>query len=203
MWIRGPLLCLSIVLLVGLSAATAHAKGEYSRNGFHAGGSIVVGIPLWQDALRTELVTTSAAGLLATVSPNAGFDLRGGYRLHPRIAAEMGFTWIAPYSIEIAGIQRSEASSWMFYVDTKIFILTERTQPYLLLGMGGYHLDYNYPVGFGRREGTDFAPRIGGGLDYYINRHIGVTAETVWVMGTRRLNERNYVSVSLGAFYRF
>jgi hypothetical protein len=197
------LLCLSLSILMGTIVGIAHAKGEYSRRGFHVGASVLAAIPLWQDALRGELVTISPIGLLAEVKPSAGFDLRGGYRLHPRIAAEMGFTWIAPYQIEVPGAGSSEASTWMFYADSKIFILAERWQPYLLLGMGAYHLDYSFPIGLGRHSGTDFAPRIGGGLDYYINRHIGLSLEAVWVKGTRRLNERDFVTTALGAFYRF
>jgi len=76
--------------------------------------------------------------------------------------------------------------------------------PFLLVGMGAYHLDDSLPPGAsGEIDATDFAPRLGGGVDYYLTQSIALTGEVVYVIGTRRLHDLDYVGISLGLTYRF
>jgi len=198
---------LLVSLLFVSPLQTAQARDDYARTGWHVGGLGVVAVPTWQDTLEAASVPTTGVGL----SASGGIDLRGGYRLNARVALETGFEWIAAYRIEQSGVQVSQANNWMYYADAKVFILTGRTQPFLLLGMGAYHLDYVPP---GRSpsvpadasfitDATAFAPRIGGGLEFYFTEKIMLTSEINYVLGTGKLHQRDRLGLSVGMFYRF
>lgn len=193
----------ALSILIGLGPATAHAKGEYSRPGPFAAIQGVVAIPTWEDELNTQIAASAPGTPPASLSVSGGFDMRAGYRVHERIAGEMGFDWISAYPITIAGAQVAEASNWMFYVGAKLYLLTEHIQPHLTLGMGAYHLDYALPTAGVVLDGTSFSPRFGAGLDWYVDWRWGLTTEIDYVIGTRQLVDRDRVSISFGAFYRF
>jgi opacity protein-like surface antigen len=194
---------MAISLLLGASHAHATSEEGYARKGFHVSLLAEFAIPTWEDELRREIAVLDPTIPAADLKFSGGFDLRGGYRLNSRVAAEMGFEWVAPYAVEIDKTRATTLSSWMFYVDAKIYILTEQIQPYLLLGMGAYHLDFIVPTVLGLRDATSFSPRLGGGVDYYFTDHVGFTSEVNYVIGTHKINERNRVAVEFGLFYRF
>jgi opacity protein-like surface antigen len=189
---------LFITIFCGAALSPAQARDDYARKGFHVGALAVIAFPLWEGQLQEESlpITDLSLGI------SGGFDLRGGYRFSERVAAEMGFEWIAAHRFEVAGVQVSEAANWMYYVDMKIFVLTGRTQPFVLLGMGAYHLDYLLPT-VGGRDWTVFAPRVGGGLEYYFTEQVALTTEVNYVLATSKLNGRDRVALSIGLFYRF
>ena len=190
-------------LVLALGASLAHAKGEYSRPGPHASLQVVFAVPTWEDTLRGQLAVAAPAAAPADLSMSGGIDLRVGYRFHERVAAEMGFDWVSAYGISQLGVDTGEAANWMYYVDAKLFLATEKLQPFLLLGMGAYHLDYavrGTPVFL---DATSFSPRLGGGVDYHIDYRFGLTAELDYVIGTRQLVNRDRVTVSVGAFFRY
>ena len=188
--------------LTGLGAGLAHAKGEYSRSGGHASMQIVVAVPMWSDQLQNQVTSTGSASA-ASVSTSAGLDMRVGYRFHERVAAEMGFDWVADYGMSLGGADVQGASNWMYYVNAKVYMMTETIQPFAILGMGAYHLDYTVPGSTVRVDGTSFSPRFGAGVDYYFTWKWGMTAEFDYVLGTRQLVDLDRISFSVGAFYRF
>jgi len=193
----------TICLTLGLGSTTAHAKGEYARSGIYASFLGVVGIPTWQNQLQSQEAAALPGAIPPELSVSGGLDMRLGYRFHERVSAEMKFDWIAAYGISQAGVQTSQASNWSYMVSAKLFLLTDAIQPYALLGMGAYHLDYVLPGTATTIDGTSFSPVFAGGLDYYIDWRWGLSAEVGYVIGTRQLNDLNRVSVSFGAFYRF
>jgi hypothetical protein len=203
MWIRVVLLILAVSVTSGLLPRLANAKGEYSTGGIHVAFSGVFASPNWEDELREEIAEAIGGPALVALGSTGGFDMRAGYRFNERVDFEMGFEYLAPYSVDVVGLGGGEASSWMYYVDFRLFLLTDRVQPYIVLGMGAYHIDYMAGLSGVARDGTDFAPRLGGGLDYYIDYRWGLTGEINYVIGTRRLNERDRLAISFGAFYRF
>ena len=190
-------------LLVVLGATGAHAKGEYSRSGLSAAFLGTFTFPTWEDELNRRIFDAAPGTPPASISPSGGFEMRGGYRFHERVAAETGFEWIAAYSITQNGAKAAEASNWMYYVTAKVYMLTDTIQPFVGLGMGAYHLSYDLPGTGTRVDDTSFAPRFSGGVDYYIDWRWGLTAEVNFVIGTRELVRNNRVGVSVGAFYRF
>jgi hypothetical protein len=173
MWIRAVLLILAVSVMGGLLPREASAKGEYATGGIHFAFSGVFAAPNWEDALSKEIADVIGRPVAASLGVTGGFDFRAGYRFDDRVDFEMGFEYLAPYSVDIAGFGSGEASSWMYYVDFRLFILTDRVQPYIVLGMGAYHIDYIAGTTGVARSGTDFAPRLGGGLDYYIDYRWG------------------------------
>jgi len=197
----------SMALILAMTAGASWAKSEaadYTRNGFHVSALGLVGIPTYDGALDGTFEAAFPAAGSVDVGISGGFSIRAGYRLHPRFSTELGFEWIAPYKVEVGGDEVSEVSTWMFFVDTRIHVMTGRVQPFLLIGMGAYHLDFSLPPSAtGAIDATDFAPRLGGGLDYYFTQSIALTSEVVYVIGTRRLFELDYVGISLGLTYRF
>lgn len=190
-------------VLIGLGATVAHARGEYARPGAHASVQAVVGVPLWEGQLQSQIAAIAPGTPPAQVGVSGGLDLRAGYRFHERVAAEMGFDWVSAYPVTLGGQSAGGAANWMFYVDAKLYLLKEKVQPFVVLGMGAYHLDYTIPGSLLRADATSFSPRLGGGVDYYVSYRWGLTAEVDYVIGTRQLTNFDRVSVSLGAFYRF
>lgn len=190
-------------ILVGVGASVAQAKGEYARPGPYVAVQGVLAVPTWEDELFEQLATATPGIPAPSLSISGGFDMRAGYRFHERVAAEMGFDWVSAYRIEIAGVDVGEAANWMFYVGAKLYLLTGSVQPHLTLGMGAYHLDYTVPIAGVVTDATSFAPRFGAGVDYYVDWRWGLTAELDYVIGTRQLVDRDRVTVSVGAFYRF
>ena len=203
MRIRALPLMLALAVLC-LTAGEAGAKGEYATRGIHVKFQGLFAIPTYADVLALNLAEGTGQPTSVSLGMSGGFDMRAGYRFHERVDFEMGFEYVAPYSIQAAGIGTGEASSWMYYVDFRVFVLTDRVQPYLLLGMGAYNITttINGIPGF-VPDGTDFAPRFGAGLDYHVDYRWGLTGEVNYVIGTRQLSQRDRLAISLGAFYRF
>lgn len=203
MSIRALLLMLIVLVASGLLPHHAQARGEYATRGLHIAFSALFATPSWEDALRQEVSEAIQAPALISLGSTGGFDLRGGYRFTERVDFEMGFEYLAPYALNVTGFGNGEASSWMYYVDARLFLLTDRVQPYILLGMGAYHIDYVAGSTGVSRDATDFAPRFGGGLDYYFDYRWGLTGEINYVIGTRRINGHDRLAIGFGAFYRF
>lgn len=193
----------TVCIVIGLAGSTAHAKGEYARSGIYASLLGIVAIPTWQDQLQGQQAAALPGSIPPELSVSGGLDMRVGYRFHERVSTEMKFDWVSAYAITQAGVETSEASNWMYALSAKLYLATESIQPYLLLGMGAYHLDYALPGTATRVDGTSFSPNFAGGLDYYIDWRWGLSAEVSYVIGTRQLNELDRVGISFGAFYRF
>jgi hypothetical protein len=191
------------LVAAGLLPRDAHARGEYATRGLHVAFSGVFAIPGWEEVLQEEVADAIQGAAYVSIGMTGGFDMRGGYRFNKHVDFETGFDYLAPYSISVDGLGSGKSSSWMYYVDFRLFLLTNRIQPYLVVGMGAYHIDYVAGLSGVSRDATDFAPRFGGGVEYYIDYRWGITSEINYVIGTRRLNGRDRLAISLGAFYRF
>jgi hypothetical protein len=192
-----------VCVLIGLGAGTAHAKGEYARSGIHVSAQGMIALPTWGSQLQNQIAAVAPGSPPSKLGVSGGLDLRAGYRFHERVAAEMGFDWVADYPITLGGADAGGAGNWRYYVDVKLYLMTERIQPFALLGMGAYHLDFmplGTPVNIGA---TSFSPRLGGGVDYYLTWRWGLTAEIAYVIGTRQLVNLDRLGITFGAFYRF
>jgi opacity protein-like surface antigen len=80
-------------------------------------------------------------------------------------------------------------------------------QPYMKGGIGFLNVDGDrHLIGWrGERSGSDteFSGRLDGGLDYLVTPHVALNADVGYVMPTEALFPLNYLSLSLGAQYRF
>ena len=50
---------------------------------------------------------------------------------------------------------------------------------------------------------TEFAGRVGGGLDFYLTRNIALSAEVAYVIPTGRLADLNYLTFGGQLMFRF
>lgn len=129
-------------------------------------------------------------------SDGGGFNIRGGWRFLPRLAAEMQFEYVAGFSDQ--GI---DIDIWNLMWNAKAFLLTDRWQPYALFGLGVAEANADGPGG--SIDDHDFAIRVGGGLDFYVNEHVALTVESAWIKPTDDIKDVNYVTIGGGIQYRF
>jgi hypothetical protein len=124
--------------------------------------------------------------------PDFGLDVALGWRNSERLALEFEFEWI---------INHNDASlgHWLLGVNGKFYFLEERIQPYLVLGAGGMWSKVPGAAKF--RD--DWAFRNGLGVDYYLTEHWALSGESTFVWGVGGLWKNYFVTVSVGAMYRF
>ncbi len=149
-----------------------------------------------------------------------GFNLRLGYRIHPRIAVEAMVDRInsfdANFSFGGGGFGRatakSEINTWTGTLNGKFFLFTGRFQPYSLLGIGVLHAQstqkFNTPLlGTNRsfksnRIGLAF--RYGAGIDTYFTENWVGNLEASYVHSiTNEIDGINYFALGGGIQYRF
>ena len=185
-----------------LLIATPVSSQDYARSGFYAGAGILGGsYTEAEDELEDFL---AALGYTASVDIDTafGFELYGGYRLHPNFAIEAEFEMLpeADFDIDVSGLGTLEGDleTWTFTGNLKAFPLTGRAQPYVLVGIGAMGVDID-EVG----DESDFAARFGGGLDFYITEKIVISAGVDYLLPTGDVEDLDYVSFGGGLQYRF
>jgi hypothetical protein len=179
---------LAAVLTIGPAAAWAddddEEEPEYARPGGYVRGSAELAL------------TTSRQGFLPgdTLSwqPNFGMDVALGWRNSERLALEAELEWITNRD----GI---EYSSILLGVNGKFYFLEERIQPYLVLGASGMWTQVPNALEFQ----DDWAFRNGLGVDYYLDEHWAINAETTFVWGVGDIWRNYYMTFGLGMMYRF
>ena len=123
-------------------------------------------------------------------SSSGGVTGRAGWRIGSRIAAELHYEWVAK-------LQKNSAN--LITVDAKVFILTNRIQPYVRVGAG---------VIFGNRPeklevASSFVSRFGVGVDYWFGEHWATTLFGDFVLPTDHFHNLNYFTAGAGVRYRF
>jgi hypothetical protein len=173
-------LCLSL-------PAQAHDPdfaADYSRSGLYVGGSGFFAL------------TSSSAGFsnAETLSwqPDPSLDFRIGWREHERLAMEIDLGWL-PSSDGI------EYGNWLLGMNVKFYLAEDRVQPYLLVGAGAM---WARPPGALSSQ-VDWAFRQALGVEYYIDHHWALTAETGFVWGVGKIWKNYFMTLNVGALYRF
>ena len=131
-----------------------------------------------------------------------GFNFRYGKRVAPHFSVEAAFDWIGGFDLDAAPLAGS-VDIWTLGANVKAFLLTDRVQPFLLVGMGGLFVSGGNPIPDIRDDGAGFMGRFGLGLDVYITERLGVSLESAYVLPTGRANNYNNITVSWSVFYRF
>jgi opacity protein-like surface antigen len=176
----------SVLLLVGslvLVAQAALAQG-YGRPGFYASLNGVYGVELFDNAPSSFDVDNSV-----------GVSGRLGYRFTPAIAAET--------QVDYGDFAQSgDFTETLFTINGKYYFLQDQIQPYALAGIG-----YEHATIEGRGASfseSGFAFRVGGGVDWYFHRNIGLLLEMTYNASTDNfLKDADYLSLGWGLFYRF
>jgi hypothetical protein len=121
-----------------------------------------------------------------------------GLRTHPHLAGELIFDWVSPWST-VGG----DITSYLITGNVKLNFLTGRIQPYVILGIG---MDIIVQDFAGGGSSTTIPPggRFGGGVDYYINEHLLLNFEGVYVPPLdSRADNFPYALLQGNVMYRF
>ena len=120
--------------------------------------------------------------------------------MHPNFAVEAMGERVDAFDLK--GFSGVEINTWVGTLNGKFFALTERFQPYGLLGIGAMRAELK--VGsFGDVHDTDLAFRFGGGIDSYLTDTWVVNLEISYVRPTGDVGDINYISLGGGIQYRF
>ena len=138
------------------------------------------------------------------VDESYGFGARIGYRFHPHIAAELHSEWIEGFDLQQFPGDHSEIRTWTNTVNGKFFIGHGRLQPYALAGFGLQRAWVRNPTPGGVNfDDVAFVGRVGGGIDFQLDSHVGLNLESSYLAPTGDLDDLDTVSISLGLTYRF
>ena len=176
---------LTLITLVGIPAR-AQAEDDYDRSGYYLGVGLGLGIEQFENA----------GGL--NIDTGVGFDLWGGYRFTPNLAAEIQLQYLDRFDFSLDGNDfgvRVLAFTW----NLKCYLETGWVQPFFLVGIGSLRAEVEAIGG----SATDFAARFGGGIDFFSwsNTSLGVAAS--YVVATGDVAGFDYVSLVLGVQHRF
>jgi opacity protein-like surface antigen len=196
---RRPLRDCALVLACVLMLANAAIAEEgpepppYARPGAYVSLGGVAGLPNFDDPLPNP----SAGG---------GVDARLGYRVGARTAIELAYTGTFGSTNRFPGPppRKSQFATHLVAANARVFMATERIQPYVLVGMGAL-ISHSKLVGPAPGSSTQaaYAVRLGAGTDVYASEHWVVEIEGSYVIGTGRLEHRDYGLVGASAMYRF
>lgn len=188
---------LALGIVAGMpTRSLAEEDSVYSRNGAYAHFGVVLGF-----------ATFSNLGLDEVLDPlSLGVNARLGYRFHPHIATEAQFEWIDGWDLlhldtrNPLRVERIVTGS----ANIKGFILTNRIQPYGVLGMGATHIrEVDEDTGGHRISKTEFSVRVGAGADWYVTDALGLNLEASFVTPIGDMVDYHYTSLAIGFFLRF
>jgi opacity protein-like surface antigen len=203
-----------------LQVSTVWAQDDYDRQGAYVGVGFAYGLSNFglgdvEDAVSG--IVGRPVELSAGDAP--GFDIRGGYRLHPHIAVEGQFQYFTSFSMNIDRVgdlnvneKFADLDTFAFGANVKGYALTGRIQPYGLLGIGMMLATLN-PRAEGVDSETDvvFGARFGAGADFYLTDNILLVAEVSYLLPTSDYKfggegpgvNGAIIPVVVGAQYRF
>lgn len=199
-----------VVALVIACAGTAHAQSGYThsettstssqsdwdvynRPGPYVGAGGSYMISGFQDG----------AGR-ADFGDTMGFNVRAGYRLNEYWAFEglyeYGDDFDARRIVNGAQIQTNT-----FMGGAKLLVPLGRFQPYLSGSVGFVNANADRAL---RRtswdvDGTNFAGRFGGGIDFYATEHVAIFLDTAYTMPINEVSDLYHFSFGWGAKYVF
>jgi opacity protein-like surface antigen len=181
---------ISLACVVFLAAPVwAQAQDDFGRMGPYLGLAGSVGIFPELDDDLDDIGGDVEAGL--------GLNARAGYRVHPHFAAEAEFEWVNA-DIEVSGNDAGDFDTFIGTVNGKAFLLTERFQPFAMIGLGGLGVR-----GDGDSGDSGFAARFGGGIDVYITRNFYGAVDASYVLPAGDVDDFDMVSIGWGFGYRF
>ncbi len=127
-----------------------------------------------------------------------GFEMRGGYRMHPNFAGEVLFQWYSGFSVnDRATDVNDHFNGWSLTANAKGYPLLGRIQPYAVAGIGA--------LVFNEKRGNDhgFVARMGGGIDVFISDTVVVDLEIVYVFPAGSLDDYQFTTFAAGIQYRY
>ena len=212
---------LAMVLVAG-SAFADNDGGESSpfvRPGFYIGASGVHASDIFEGEIEDIVEDSFGVPVKVDVEESWGANGRIGYRLGSWFAAEIQYEWIDPFGVDLSvgglDVRGASLEAQTVTLNGRLIAPIWRTQPYLLIGVGGAFYDFkdntagNILGGSGDRTG--FAGRTGGGFDVYLANNLVLNAEATVLLTTGDFNtpaaddldDLYYLSVGVGLRYQF
>jgi opacity protein-like surface antigen len=199
---------------VALTADPDAEQGEYSRRGWSVGVAGSYAFETFQDDAESDFQKVTVPNAALTVDDTAGFNARVTYRCHKRFSTEVQVEWLESFDAEGSATGFGDIASIKFEpvvvtANTKVYILTERFQPFLLVGAGAMTADAKLNdmiggLGLSSNESENsFAMRFGGGIDVYATKNAVVSLEASYVLPIGDLDALDYVMIGWGFQYRF
>ena len=200
--------CMAIVLLTqdddddeeGYDRRGIHlaVSPSYARENFSESAVVDFGDLQGDNALNLDTLDEDTFGVM----------VRGGYRCHPYVSAELQFEWLDDFEGTISQFGTSQRvkgkfESLVFTDNVKGHLLTGRYQPFVLLGVGFMRMEGKARAVSFRETNVDVAMRFGGGLDIYATKKAVVSVEASYLMPTGKLDDLDYYSIGLGVQFRF
>ena len=217
--------------LVCTAAAIYSNDGEgdpeaYDRPGVFLGAGVNLAIEEFSGDVNAKLdVAQFDEGELGLPGEKAdkidfddSFGVNGeiGYRCHPRFSVEVEVEWVEGFDGDVhkpsfvGKLATTELETIVITTNAKGYLLTGRTQPYVLLGLGIMRMEFNerdktvvVPPGSDPQSEheSNFAMRFGGGIDYYLTKNLvlGVAVDYVSAFSANV----DYLLVGGGLQYRF
>lgn len=184
---------LALPLLLAACASPAAQQGEarkedrtsFSREGIYVGAYV---IQSYEDFAFQGASDSDLSG-----------GIRGGYRLSPGLALEGNIEEVNGFSIG-SGPARSDLDLTKVGVAAKLFVATERFQPYFVFGGGVAHSSVDGPIHFDH-DGTYL--RSGFGMDVYLSPRFAVFGEANYNRLMGGVDDLNHVDMQVGLQFRF
>jgi outer membrane protein W len=199
------LLLTMILILASPGLIFAEDNEDYDRNGFYIGAGVVGVLYMNAETVVEDARLKHNQHVSADIPLGVGMDLRTGFRLDERVAIEAQVHIIPETDVEVDGIKKVMALETVTAtLNAKYFVLTGRLQPFVTVGIGLINFDIEEDVGSKASE-FDSGPigRFGGGVDYYLNRNVVVSADANYLHATGHADDMNHFTLSLGMQYRF
>jgi opacity protein-like surface antigen len=195
-----------------LSAGEDPEEGGYARRGWAAGLAGTFAAENFEDDVEDDVGDLDGASTSASLDDSWGISTRASYRCHRNFAAEVEVEWLDTFDADISSSGQGrvgdlEVDPIVVTLNAKGYLLPGRIQPFLLGGVGGItaktRVRDQVEGGSDTDRDSDFAYRLGGGVDFYATKNVVVSADAEYVGTPFGDVDVEYVSVGLGVQYRF
>jgi outer membrane protein W len=208
-------LMLAFSLCAGL-AVSAGAE-DFSRPGPYVGLGGTFGTNLFEDDVEDVVEDVTGTSVDLDIDNSWGLNTVLGYRMASFFATELQYEYIDSFQIAVSSPAASELdlTGHVMTLNLKLVLPTWRIQPYLLLGIGGAFYQSEGSVlntNLFARDEWVLAGRVGGGLDFYLTKHLVLNVAATAVLTADEVSSSfsaedvgglNYVAVQAGLQYRF
>ncbi len=190
-----------LALTVGVLAvlpSSSRADTDYTRPGPYLGVGVAGGLE-------------DFGGGRSAFGDSAGLTVRGGYRLAPYFAVEGLYEYMDDFGLTattLGGTKvHEDIRTHNFSLMGKAILPLGFVQPYLSGGVGLLNTDSAVKIrGQELHHGgsaTEFAGRVGAGIDLVATSHLALTLDSGYVLPTHRLEDFTYISFGMGMRYTF